>query len=317
MHPAFSVIIFTTLSGAGFGLLAWLGLYAIASSLPDDQIFAFVSIVLGLGAVTIGLLSSSFHLGHPERAWRAFSQWRSSWLSREGVVSMLTYFPALVFAGGWVLLGRSDGVFALSGLLMSVLAMLAVVCTAGIYNSLKPIPAWHNNWVLPNYLALSAMSGILLFTALAGIFGYATKTAYAASLALITLALLCKLAYWRFIDTAPAASTPESATGLGALGTVRLFKAPHTSENYLMKEMGFRIARKHARKLRIISVLLGFVLPFLLLAAANMSGGVTGTGLSVAAACLSLIGLLTERWLFFAEAKHTVTLYYGRRLDAA
>ncbi|HVT56321.1 MAG TPA: DmsC/YnfH family molybdoenzyme membrane anchor subunit, partial [Xanthobacteraceae bacterium] len=155
MHPAFSVIIFTTASGAGFGLLCWLGIYAAASGLPDNRLFAFVSIALALGVVAFGLLSSMFHLGHPERAWRAFSQWRSSWLSREGVVSTLTFIPTLVFAAGWILLNRSDGIFALSAVLMSALAILAVICTAGIYNSLKPIPAWNNRWVMPNYVALA------------------------------------------------------------------------------------------------------------------------------------------------------------------
>lgn len=314
MHPAFSVIIFTTVSGAGFGLLCWLGLYAVAGLLPDNQIFALISLALAFGAIAVGLLSSTFHLGHPERAWRAFSQWRSSWLSREGVVSMLTFIPALIFAAGWILLSRSDGIFALSGALMSMLAVLAVVCTAGIYFSLKPIPAWHNNWVLPNYLALSAMSGMLLLTALASVFGYASSTTYLLSLALTATALLAKLGYWRFIDSAPVSSTIETATGLGALGKVRLFKAPHTSENYLMKEMGFRIARKHAKKLRIISILLGFVAPFLLLLIARQTGGLPAAALSVAAVCASLTGVLTERWLFFAEAKHAVTLYYGGNL---
>ncbi|HVT55042.1 MAG TPA: dimethyl sulfoxide reductase anchor subunit, partial [Xanthobacteraceae bacterium] len=195
-------------------------------------------------------------------------------------------------------------------------AILAVICTAGIYNSLKPIPAWNNRWVMPNYVALAAMSGMLLLTALASLFGYANTVMYLLSFALIALALVVKLGYWRFIDSMAVSSTPETATGLGALGKVRLFKAPHTAENYLMKEMGFRVARKHARKLRMISILFGFVLPALLLVIAYGIGGIVAAALSIAAACISLIGLLTERWLFFAEAKHTVTLYYGGRLGA-
>lgn len=317
MHPAFSVIIFTTVSGAGFGLLCWLGIFALLGFLPGDRIFAFIAIAIAMGAVGVGLISSTFHLGHPERAWRAFSQWRSSWLSREGVVSVLTFVPGLVFAAGWILLGRSDGLWAASGILMSICAVIAVICTAGIYFSLKPIPAWHNNWVLPNYLALSAMSGILLLTALESIFGYATRAMYLSTLLFIAVAFGLKLAYWHFIDTMTAVSTPETATGLGQLGTVRLFEAPHTSENYLMKEMGFRIARKHARKLRMISGLFGFILPFALTLLVTASGGAIAVIACTLAVCAAFIGLLTERWLFFAEAKHAVTLYYGRRLDPA
>src|SRR5215469_5383341 len=105
MHPALSVIVFTALSGAGYGLLAWLGIWAVAGALPADRGLAAVSLALSLGSITIGLLSSSLHLGHPERAWRAFSQWRSSWLSREGVSSVVTYAPALLFALGWLGIG--------------------------------------------------------------------------------------------------------------------------------------------------------------------------------------------------------------------
>src|SRR5580698_8752316 len=97
MHPALSVIIFTTSSGAGYGMLFWLGVCAASNRLPTHSLFAPVSLTLALVAVTVGLLSSTLHLGHPERAWRAFSQWRSSWLSREGVVSVATYVPTGIF----------------------------------------------------------------------------------------------------------------------------------------------------------------------------------------------------------------------------
>ena len=317
MHPAFSVIVFTTLSGAGYGLLFWLGLYAAAGLLPADKIFGFVTMMLALGSVTIGLLSSTLHLGRPERAWRAFSQWRTSWLSREGVASVVTYIPALIFGAGWVLLGSTTGVYGLSGLVTSACAVVTVICTAYIYRSLKPIPRWHNQWVVPNYLALSAMTGALLLVALSDVFGYRLPGANLIALATIAVALLAKLAYWRFIDNERATSTPESATGLGALGKVRLFEAPHTSENYLMKEMGFRVARKHARKLRMIAIALGFALPSLLTLPALAAPNAVVVICALLAATISVIGVLAERWLFFAEAKHAVTLYYGRSLDAA
>jgi len=94
MHPALSVIFFTTLSGAGYGLLTWCALAALAQWLPARPLL--ISLVMALVLVTIGLLSSLGHLGKPQRAWRAFSQWRSSWLSREGVASVLTFVPAVL-----------------------------------------------------------------------------------------------------------------------------------------------------------------------------------------------------------------------------
>jgi DMSO reductase anchor subunit len=264
--------------------------------------------------VTFGLVSSTLHLGHPERAWRAFSQWRSSWLSREGVLSVATYGPALVFAGGWVLLERAGGWWMLAGLAAAAMSLGTIVCTAMIYASLKPIPRWANSWTVPVYLALGLMTGSVWLQALLQLFSRAGVASGIVTLALVALAAALKLAYWQSIATAPATASAESATGLGHLGTVRLLEAPHTGDNYLLQEMGFRVARKHAERLRRIAFGLAFVLPFLLslpaLGGAGVPGWVAGAA-AVLAALSATLGVLVERWLFFAEARHAVMLYYG------
>jgi len=153
-------------------------------------------------------------------------------------------------------------VSGLLGLLAAIGAAVTVFCTAMIYRSLKPIQRWHNSWVVPNYLALALMTGALWLSALLLLFGAGSRGVTWLTLLAILIAAGLKLAYWHFIDTTASASTVASATGLGGLGAVRLFEAPHTSENYLLKEMGFQIARKHAAKLRRIAILAAFVVPF-------------------------------------------------------
>ena len=308
MHPSLSVILFTTASGAGYGLLALLGVLAPFGVLPADRMFGLVALALALGAITGGLVSSAFHLGQRQRAWRAFSQWRTSWLSREGVAAVATYLPAGLFGIGWVFLGV---VMKAAGLLSALGAVATVFCTAMIYRSLKPVPRWHNRWVVPNYLALALMSGTLWLMLVLQIFGPRPEL-YVLAPATIVLAAFLKLADWRFIDSAPATSTAGSATGLGSLGTVRLFEAPHTSENYLLKEMGFQIARKHAARLRRIATGLGFGLPFVLSLAPFVVAGWPAVAAAFVAAALGTAGVFVERWLFFAEAQHAVTLFYGR-----
>ena len=308
MHPAFSVIFFTTASGAGYGLLALLGILTPLGLVPGDWRFGAVSLGLALALVTAGLVSSSLHLAHPERAWRAFSQWRSSWLSREGVASIVTYGPALLLAFGWIVLGRSGGLFAAAGGAATIMAAVTVYCTAMIYRSLKPIHQWANGWVVPNYLALALMTGALWVSGLLGLWGVSSPPIIAVAAASIVGATFLKLRYWTFIDTKPAVSTPETATGLGSRGTVRLFEAPHTADNYLMKDMGYRIARKHAARLRQVVLIGAFGLPLVLLLLSLMLPAA-----ALAAALVATAGVLVERWLFFAEAKHTVTLYYGAR----
>jgi DMSO reductase anchor subunit len=321
MHPAFSVIVFTVLSGAGYGLLFLLGIGAAVGVLPAERGFGAAAFALSLGAVIGGLVSSTFHLGHPERAWRALSQWRTSWLSREGLASLITFIPATAFAMGWILLGENGGGWGLFGLVAAIWAAITVYCTAMIYASLAPVQRWHNGWVAPCYLLLGLMAGATWLNALVFSFGLAVPGIEHGTLLALMAGWLVKLGYWRHIDRTRSASTAGSATGLGHLGKVRLLDAPHTEENFLLREMGFRIARKHAYKLRAIATVLAFVLPSLLVSAVAVlsalpaqSPGLTAAlqaACSILAALVIMSGLLVERWLFFAEAKHTVTLYYG------
>jgi len=312
VHPAKSVILFTTASGAGYGLIAWLGLLSALGTLPADRWFGFTAFVIGLGLVVTGLLASTFHLGHPERAWRALSQWRSSWLSREGVAAIVTFLPVGVFALYWVVAGTNTGTAAAVGLLASLGCLVTVICTAMIYASLKTIRAWSSLWTLPGYLVLSALSGAVLLNLLLQAWGLPLRGGFGwVVVGLFLLAAAVKLGYWRDIAGGAGGSTAESATGLGEHGRVRLLEAPHSESNYLMQEMGFRIARKHAARLRRLVLLLGFLAPGLLILLGQVFPGVVA--LACALFCLPLValGLAFERWLFFAEAKHVVTLYYG------
>jgi sulfite dehydrogenase (quinone) subunit SoeC len=312
VHPAKSVILFTTASGAGYGLLAWLGILAGLGLLPAGRWFALAAFGLGLGLVVLGLLSSMLHLGHPERAWRALSQWRSSWLSREGVAALLTFLPVGLFAILWLVAPSGDGLTAALGLLAGLFCLATVVCTAMIYASLRTIRAWRSVWTLPAYLVFALMSGALLLNLLLQAWSQPLAAPFAwAVLGLLAVGAAVKLLYWRDIATA-GGSTAESATGLGEGGDrVRLLEAPHSESNYLMQEMGFAIARKHATKLRRIALAAGFAGPFLLVALGQALPGGIAIAAALAAVGLAGIGLAVERWLFFAEAKHVVTLYYG------
>ena len=311
MHPAFSIIFFTTASGTGFALLLLLGIGVPLGLLPANALFGFAALALAILLAAGGLASSAFHLGRPERAWRAFSQWRSSWLSREGVFSVLTFLPAALFGIGWVFFGTIGGLIGLCGIFAAALAAVTIYCTGMIYASLKPIRQWHNNWVVPNYFLLGLMGGCLVLDFLVRLWAPRPSGLTLLTLFVVLVAWWAKEGYWRSIDTASAPSTVATATLLGSRGKVRMLEPPHTEENYLLKEMGFRLGRKHRARLRLIVRLTGFGLPLLLSLLVLLLGSVLGiiaAGLAVASAAL---GLVVERWLFFAEAKHTVTLYYG------
>ena len=294
MHPAPSIILFTTLSGLGFGMLIFLGFgLLVPSTTFGNFIFFAIAFALACG----GLISSTFHLGHPERAIKAFSQWRSSWLSREGVLAVATLGVMGLFAALVIFFGTRVSLF---GYLGGVLSLITVYATSMIYAQMKTVPRW-NHWSTPAlYIAYAILGGALL-------------TGQVSELRVfIPLVAILQIVAW--FDQDNRDKTPESdsgtATGLGNLGQVRAFEHPHTGESYLTKEMVFRVGRKHARTLRLLTLLFAFALPLILLL-------LPFNHLLAALALLShLIGVIIQRWLFFAEARHVVGLYYGRALHA-
>lgn len=301
MRPTWSIIFFTSISGLGLGLAGWivLGLVPLMSAFQIAVVGIFTLVPIGAG-----LISSTFHLGHPERAWRALSQWRSSWLSREGVLA------GLVMAGlaGWFAAGyfaRPVPIWA--NLALLVLIYATVYATAMIYASLKTVARWHHPLTPICYLMFAAAGGLLAVLAVIVALGQTVSPALAqAGIVLLISAWGVKVAWWRLAGTASSNASIESATGLYDIGKVRPLMPPHTSENYLQHEMGFVVARRHADKLRAIAVGLGGLLPVLLIIVAPTS--IIGLGAAVLA---HIAGVFVERWLFFAEAKHTVMLYYG------
>jgi DMSO reductase anchor subunit len=307
MRPALSVIFFTVMSGTGYGLWCLLGAALCIGTYPIAGKGILVPLLFGFVLVTAGLLASTAHLGRPERAWRAFSQWRSSWLSREGIASLVTYLPMLALA--WLAFtGHGGNGVRIAGALLALGALVTLWCTANIYRSLKTIRAWRTRQVLPLYFAFALLSGGLwLWTWLAlspyAVIGFAFPLAL---LGLAVIAAVIKADYWRRIDAQPA-NTAGHATGLENLGQVRAFEGPVTEESYLTREMAFVLARKHGTRLRRIALALFAVLP----AAAIVIVLATGIAwIAVLAAVACVAGLFVERWLFFAQARHAVAAYF-------
>lgn len=291
MHPAPSVIIFTTLSGLGFGLLAFLCL-----GYPSmGGLVAFVFFAIGFGLAIGGLLSSTFHLGHPERAIKAFSQWKSSWLSREAWLSLF----ALVLSGIYAL-GRIffDIDLAIIGLLSAIFCIATVFATSMIYAQLKTVPRWNSGATPIAFLVFSIAGGALL------------SGQISVALPLLALAGVIQILSWILGDKAFAQSGTNLATATQLTlnpSEVRSFEAPHTGTNYLLQEFVYKVGRKHSSKLRIMGSILAFGMPiiFLSLPFSHL--------IALLAVITHIAGMFIIRWLFFAQAEHVVGLYYGKR----
>ncbi|KIT16024.1 dimethyl sulfoxide reductase anchor subunit family protein [Jannaschia aquimarina] len=296
MHPAPSVIIFSTLSGAGFGLLFFLGLD------PDPPRgwvgFTFFAIAYALACG--GLFSAFFHLKNKKNAWKSYSQWRTSWLSREAWAAVLALVVMGVFAAGLVF---RDTHFAPLGWVGALLSLATVFTTSMIYAQLRAVPRWNQAATPAMFLAYALAGGALLS-------GRETWSGW-----LFLLAGAITLWHWWKGDRrfAEVGTTIRSATRLNS--GVTLFEAPHTGDNYLTREMVFRIARKHAVKLRVIGLLAASLVPAILVLAPFDLGFAAKHALAGLALLIHLGGVFVTRWLFFAEAEHVVGLYYGAHLD--
>ncbi|SPJ24217.1 dimethyl sulfoxide reductase anchor subunit family protein [Palleronia abyssalis] len=282
MHPAPSLIFFTTLSGAGFALLA-LACLGIAPSTGWGGLLEFA---LAFGLALSGLAASTLHLGRPERALKAFREWRSSWLSREAWLA----FGTLGLGGLTAILSLTGLPALFLGLPTALLAIATITATAMIYAQLKTVPRWHH-WSTPAlFLAHAATAGTLLA-------GHRLPAAI-----LLVLTAAAQFAAWKAGDARTGPTTRESATGLGP--KVRPFEAPHTGESYLTREMVFVVGRKHRLRLRSIGLAAAYLAPLAFLA-------IPPAPLALPLAALThLGGTLVIRWLFFAEAEHTLALYY-------
>ncbi len=310
MHPAFSVIFFTTLSGTGFGLWFWLALRIALGDRPEwfDGLGWMFGLFTGAVLVAVGVTASLWHLGKPMRVWRAFSQWRSSWMSREGVFALACFAAAAaVVALSWG--ARHGSSVRLAAALLALLSVAAVYSTAMIYASLKPIPAWRHPLVVVSYLLFAAVGGALLFGPFAGTTLDDPRWVGAGIVVGATALWRIKRRYWRDIDRTPLPLDTGDAVGLPGR-TVSSFERPHTESNYLTREMGFVVARKHANKLRTLSVVLFALIPALCALPVWLLPHGDVTVLLWLGALSFQAGALVERWLFFAEAKHLVTLYY-------
>ncbi|EHR72120.1 DMSO reductase anchor subunit [Burkholderiales bacterium JOSHI_001] len=306
MNPALSVVFLTTLIGAGQGL--YLALFAAElagfGTGPREADFLVTSAVLAVVLTGLGLLSSFFHLGRPERAWRAAAMWRTSWLSRE-VIALPAFMGLVALWGLLHFLGAAPT--RAVGAVAALAAVALFVCTAMIYASIRFIQEWASVFTLANYTLLGCASGALLAAALAAQAAPALRAPFTQAALLLTLlgAASRGASLLRNARLKPR-STVQSAIGI---------KHPQVAQraqgfmggSFNTREFFHGRAAPFLRNMKWGFILLAFVLPALMLGAAL--GGATPAWLG-AAFVLQYAGLLAERWFFFAQANHPQNLYY-------
>lgn len=322
MHPAFSVIFLTTLIGVGQGMFLALytgQLYSLAHLIPvqDSEQFYAIGSLLALIFLAAGLGTSFFHLGHPERAWRAVTQWRTSWLSREVIV--LPVFMALVFVYGVIhFMQWTQPLFIVSetlpvdwslmiGLLASLAAFVLFICTAMIYASLKFLQEWHCFLTVVNYTLLGMASGFMLAAAFSAWSGADLVSFFGTWAVIFTvLGAITRIASLVRNSRLRRKHGMESAVG------IRHSKIHQIAQGFMggsfnTREFFHGQTQAVLAMVRFTFLLLVFPLPVALIGASYM---MESSLLPMLAFLIQYAGLIAERWYFFAEARHPQNMYY-------
>lgn len=307
MHPAISVIFFTVVSGAGYGLMALVTLsmlFKIDGGLDHEQVL--VGGTLAMILITIGLMSSSLHLANPKNAWRSMSRFRTSWLSREAVLAISFYPMAALWLLQWYLDSSMTNSFTLLLTFLLFAGSIAVNFATGmLYASLKTIPQWNTSLVPANYIMLGLMLGSLLLTLLRLYYGLPIEQMLIINIGLIATAGTLKIMYYFWVGK-PHGPSINTATAF-TRATVRLFDVGHTSGTFLTDEFGYQAARFKILVLRWVVYLGAFLIPGTFIAYNLQFDSL------VVILAFAFAGVFVERWLFFAEARHVVTLYHGNQ----
>ncbi len=322
MHPAFSVIFLTTLIGAGQGLFLALFTGQVFSQFKlmpaqHDASFFYIGALIAIALLTIGLIASFFHLGHPERAWRTATKWKTSWLSREvialpaamGTISLYGLAHYFGFTEALFTMPGGTGVDAtlLLGLAATVTTYALFVCTGMIYGCIKFLQEWHTPLTVINFTLLGTASGFTIATALSAYLGNGLVEFYATwAIVFTVLGLIFRVASLIRNRKIKPKSDLRSAIGVNHKNIKQIAQGSmggsfNTREYFHGKSFGF------VKSMKVIFLILAFLIPLILL---GLSLNVSTFLIPAAAVAVQYIGLIAERWYFFADANHPQNLYY-------
>jgi DMSO reductase anchor subunit len=309
MQPNFSLVFFTTLAGMSQGLLFYIAIFKSQFNLLSNSFLTNLALPVSFGLLIASLLASFFHLGHPERAWRAAHMWRTSWLSREVIVLPL-FITTVILA--WYF-SAQDKSFPIIWLAIVILAFLLWICTAQIYQCIKFIQEWAHPLTFINFLVLGLTSGWLLFGSLIWLWSDAIENAYvklipAIGVALLFIALTIKLTIWKRNRGLKPKSNLNSAIGIPNT-KIRQTSMGLMGGSFNTREFFHNQTNLVLDNLRKIILFGAYLFPILILVYALQNSTFSAVFIAL---IVHLIGLMCERWMFFAEANHPQNLYYQR-----
>lgn len=319
MHPAFSVIFLTTLIGAGQGLFLALFLaesLSLVDVLPEQSgSFYANGSVISLVLLVGGLLASFFHLGRPERAWRSATMWRTSWLSREVIVLPAFMFILFLYAvyhysSGDVSSASIDGevpMTVLLGITGVILCVTLYLCTGMIYACIKFLQEWHTPFTPINYTLLGLMSGFTLAAVYASISAPELSVFFAGwAVTLTIIAFIFRMAALVRNSRLKYKSNIQTALGVRH-NRIRQTTTGSMGGSFNTREFFHQKTPEFFKAIKIFFIVATFAVPCVILLFSYTSESFV---LFSIAFIIQYVGLIAERWFFFAQSNHPQNLYY-------
>ncbi|MEZ9777100.1 dimethyl sulfoxide reductase anchor subunit family protein [Vibrio sp. 10N.261.54.A5] len=157
-----SLIFFTVLAQTAVGGYLLIGARALVLGHDEEKLNSYkVPMFILWVLMGLGFMFSTTHLGSPLRAFNAFNQLGSAWLSNE------VFFGAAFFAVGglqWLLSVVKKGGVAIQKALMVGAMVLGVIFMYAMINvyMINTVPTWDNIYTPLSFIMTMVVGGLLL-----------------------------------------------------------------------------------------------------------------------------------------------------------
>ncbi|MCZ8500695.1 dimethyl sulfoxide reductase anchor subunit [Vibrio lentus] len=157
-----SLIFFTVLAQTAVGGYLLIGARALVLGHNEEKLNSYkVPMFILWALMGLGFMFSTTHLGSPLRAFNAFNQLGSAWLSNE------VFFGAAFFALGglqWLLSVVKKGGIAIQKALMVGAMVLGVIFMYAMINvyMINTVPTWDNIYTPLSFIMTMVVGGLLL-----------------------------------------------------------------------------------------------------------------------------------------------------------
>ncbi len=303
MRPATPLLVLTIGQGLAGGIIVCLAALMWMGRLTGPE--AIVPVLVGLGTAAVGGMGSFFHMHNLKAARYVMRRLKTSWLSREALTTAI-FGALLAVLTVWTLFdGAAVSSVGYQTLLVVTAAtgVLAMWVTAMLYATIPAVLSWHTPLTVLNLMLVGITSGVAVTAGWVS----AVPSLWIGFAILLALTAAVKLLHWTHFRRAHGQIRAETGTGLPfspyRLQDTGTSKPPYRTQTQVWPVLHPALLR--TVKLWTVGWL--FVIP---LAAVVVWQTGAWNGARWVLPVGAMLGVIAERWLFFADATHSSRVFF-------